>query len=238
MSLVDPQPPGPVRPSCRPSSASSFGVRLVVCLLLGAAVFVFLRLRTPSAPATAPAAPARPVASPSATAVEEPSHLSGPPPAEAPAADSPPAPAAAPAPADHPVQPPAERLAAAVALLMSPDRDEATVQQTRALIDSAYAPLYQQLGLNPADTAALGDLLVQRFDTDRTALAIATSQGLTLANNPTEIAAQVRTAVTPLEGQIRTLLGDAGYQQYRTFAAPIRAAVVAALIQQGTPAGK
>ncbi len=236
MSLVKSTPPGPGRPSHPPSSAKSSVVVLVGCLLLVAVAWVFFHPQSPSAPASAPAASAGPTATPPVTVVEAPTQPATPPPAEVSEAVAPLA--AAPAPADSPIQTPAERLAAAVALLMSSNRDAATVRQTRDLIDSAYAPLYQQLGLNASATAAFGDLLAQRFDTDRTALAIATSEGLTLTNNPVEIAAQVRTAVTPLEGQIHTLLGDAGYQQYRTFAATIRAAVVAALIQQGTPAGK
>jgi hypothetical protein len=41
----------------------------------------------------------------------------------------------------------------------------------------------------------------------------------------------VRAAIVPVERQIVALLGRDGYQQYQTFAAPRRAAVAAALLQ-------
>jgi hypothetical protein len=129
------------------------------------------------------------------------------------------------------VQTLAERLNAAVDLLKSPTWSEADAQQARALIDSTYAPLIQQLGLNAADAAAFNGLLAQRFDADRAALATAASQGFTLADNPAEFALLERTAVTPVEIQIHTLLGNDGYQQYQACAAPIRFAVAATLRQ-------
>jgi hypothetical protein len=116
-------------------------------------------------------------------------------------------------------------------LLTAPTFDEANAQQARELIDSSYAPLYQQLSLDPATAAAFSNLLVQRLEADRAALAAASSQGLNLVDNPLEVALLARTAVAPVDSQIRTLLGDDAYQQYQAYAAPLRAAVVVALRQ-------
>jgi len=150
-----------------------------------------------------------------------------PPPPNEPVVPEEPAPTAA----KDTAQTPAERLAAAVALLTSPTFNEASAQQARELIDSTYAPLYAQLNLSPADAAALGDLLTQRLSATRAAFGAAASQGLDLANNPVEVAVLARTAVAPVETQIANLLGSDGYQQYQTYAAPLRAAVVSALLQ-------
>jgi hypothetical protein len=128
-------------------------------------------------------------------------------------------------------QTPAERLAAAVTLLTSPNWTEANAQQAKDLIDTTYAPLAGQLGLNQADADAFNNLLVQRFASDRTALAVAANQGLTLTDNPGEVALLVRTADAPIDTQINQLLGPAGFVQYQIYAAPIRLAVAAALRQ-------
>ncbi len=204
--------PGPNRPRTASKPRAGFFLSGLAIAALAAALFWWNRAPAPVAQTVVAKVPAPPPAGPVLS------------PPDQPAVSLPPT-------ADEPAPSPAERLAAAVTLLTSPTLDATAVQQARALIDSAYAPLYQQLGLSPTDATALGDLLSQRLDADRTGLAAAAAQGLTLADNPAEVALVVRAAVTPVEIQIRALLGGDGYQQYQAFAAPIRTAVAAALRQ-------
>ena len=126
----------------------------------------------------------------------------------------------------------AERLNAAVALLTAPSLDPAGVKQARDLIDTTYGALYQQLALDQADATAMGDLLEQRFEADRAALAAASAQGFNLVDNPLQVARIAAPFVLPVENNLQTLLGPANYVQYQIYAAPIRAAVVGALRQK------
>ena len=224
------KPPAPGRTPNRPAPAKSSAGPLLVFLAIACAVagfFIFRSKNSPPPPETTAAANAPTALQPAeVSAPSQPAVVESPPEAPAPAAET-----AAPVADNLPLQTPEERLTAAVSLLTSPTYSPAEAQQVRTLIDSTYGPLYQQLGLNQADSAALGDLLAQRFTADRTGLAAAAGQGLNLTDNPLEVALQVRAAVAPVDAQISTLLGGDAYQQYQAYAAPIRAAVAGALRQ-------
>jgi hypothetical protein len=140
--------------------------------------------------------------------------------------------------------------AAYLAAALAPN---ATAQDIRPLIDSAFAPFDRQMNLSVEDAAKLDNLLAQRLEAIKAAVINAvgqglnvkgallqsTNQGVSLSGNPAQIGQMVRAAVAPFEGQIRSLIGDAGYQQYKTYAAPLGLAVqtVVAQTMVGPPAG-
>jgi LPXTG-motif cell wall-anchored protein len=162
-----------------------------------------------------------------------------------------PVPAADPAPSESPPPTPSDDATSATMLpqqaayLVAALVPGATAQDIRPLIDSAFAPFYQRMNLSEEDTAKLGDLLTRRLVAAKATLTSAAGQGLdvggalvsaanegvNLTDSRTPVAQLARDAVAPAETQIHSLLGDAGYQQYQAYAAPLRNAVLNAVAQ-------
>ncbi|MEI6862160.1 MAG: hypothetical protein WCL04_07895 [Verrucomicrobiota bacterium] len=209
-----------LKPNARRRAAARRSTLLVMALLtLGGGLVAWRLWSAKPATEAAAAPPARPAITPNPT----PPVGEMPPPT---AVAELPAPAIARAPAAPAVMP-LQQAAELIAAIRTAAGDEAAAQATRLLIDRAYVPLYQQLNLSADEAAKMDDLLAQRLDAVKVAAAAATNQGLT---DRTQILLLFRDAVTPAEGQINALLGDTAYQQYQSYAMPLRAALLNSLL--------
>jgi hypothetical protein len=103
------------------------------------------------------------------------------------------------------------------ALLDNPEFQKLATVQQRAALDSRYAALFRGLNLSPAQLDQFKNLLVEKRTAVADVMAAARDQGLNGRENRDELRALVQNAQSEVDANIRSLLGEAGYQQYQQF---------------------
>ena len=104
------------------------------------------------------------------------------------------------------------------ARMNDPDFAKIMALQQKARLDSSYGPLFkqltQQLNLSPAQLAALQNLLAEKQNAARDAMAAARDQGVT---NRADIRQLVAQSNADIDQQIQTTLGPNGFAQYQDY---------------------
>ena len=103
------------------------------------------------------------------------------------------------------------------ALLDNPDFQKLATVQQRAALDQRYAALFKGLKLTPEQLDQFKNLLVEKRTAVADVMAAARDQGLNGRENRDELRALVQNAQSEVDTNIRSLLGEAGYQQYQQF---------------------
>ncbi len=103
------------------------------------------------------------------------------------------------------------------ALLDNPEFQKLATVQQRAALDQRYAALFRGLKLTPEQLDQFKNLLVEKRTAVADVMAAARDQGLNGRENRDELRALVQNAQSEVDANIRSLLGDAGYQQYQNF---------------------
>lgn len=89
--------------------------------------------------------------------------------------------------------------------------------QQRAALDQRYAGLFQKLDLPPEKLEQFKTLLADRQATAMDVLAAARDQGIDPRRNPEEFQKLLAAAQADLEGQMQSLIGDAGFAHYQSY---------------------
>jgi len=104
------------------------------------------------------------------------------------------------------------------AMMNDPDFVKIMALQQKARLDSSYGPLFKQLtqqfNLSPAQLAAFQNLLAEKQNAARDAIAAARDQGVT---DRAEIGALVGQSNADIDQQIQATLGPGGYTQYQGY---------------------
>jgi hypothetical protein len=103
------------------------------------------------------------------------------------------------------------------ALLESPEAQRLLAMQQRSTLDSRYSALFRLLNLSPDQLEDLKDLLVEKRTAAADVLAAARTQGLNNRESRAEIRTLLEDTQAEIDGQIRTLLGESGFQRYQDF---------------------
>lgn len=102
-------------------------------------------------------------------------------------------------------------------LLENPDFQKLAAVQQRGALDARYAALFKNLNLTPAQLDQFKNLLVEKRTAVADVMAAARDQGLNGRENRDELRALVQNAQAEVDANIRSVLGDTGYQQYQQF---------------------
>ena len=105
------------------------------------------------------------------------------------------------------------------ALMANPEFAKAMSVQQRAALDARYAGLFKKLNLPPAELEKLKDLLVERQSARMDVMMAAREGGINTRENRDEIRKLTEEAQAEVDANIQSALGDARYNQYKTFEA-------------------
>lgn len=109
------------------------------------------------------------------------------------------------------------RMANVQALMNDPQFTKLMALQQKGQLDSRYGALFKELGLSPAQVDAFKNLLLQKQNAARDVLAAARDQGLDPRTDRATINQLLAQSNAEVDNQIQSTLGDAAYQQYKTF---------------------
>lgn len=104
-----------------------------------------------------------------------------------------------------------------MAMMDNPEFQKLVATQQKGALDSRYAALFRSLNLSPQQLEQFKNLLVEKRTAVADVMAAARSQGLNGRENRDELRALVENAQSELDTNIRSVLGEAGYQQYQSF---------------------
>jgi hypothetical protein len=103
------------------------------------------------------------------------------------------------------------------ALLDDPEVQRLASIQQRAALDERFAALFRNLNLSPQQLEKFKDLLVEKRAAVADVMAAARAEGMTGRENRDELRALVQNAQAEVDGSIRALLGETGFQQYEGY---------------------
>jgi hypothetical protein len=101
--------------------------------------------------------------------------------------------------------------------LENPQMQQMMALQQKAALDGKYARLFKQLNLNPAELDQFKGLLVDKQSAIVDVLAAARSQGLGGREGREEVRALMQATQEEIDGQIRSLLGESAYTQFKNY---------------------
>lgn len=100
-------------------------------------------------------------------------------------------------------------------MMQDPDAREFIRNQQRMTTDQLYAPLVKQMGLTPEEAAAFKDLLADNMM--KTAEKAFSALSGTAATNRTEMLSSLAAEQKSFDEQVKLMLGDARYTQYKEY---------------------
>lgn len=103
------------------------------------------------------------------------------------------------------------------ALMANPEFTKAMNLQQRAALDARYAELFKRLNLSPDALERFKDLLVERQSARMDVMAAARENGLDPRENRDEIQRLTDQAQADVDANIKAALGDAAYDQYKSY---------------------
>lgn len=101
--------------------------------------------------------------------------------------------------------------------LESPDMRRLMAVGQKGQLDTRYAALFKALGLPSSQLEKLKQLLIDKQNVALDVMAAARSQGLTGPDSRGQIQTLMQQANAEMDGNLKGLLGDSGYQQYQQF---------------------
>lgn len=110
---------------------------------------------------------------------------------------------------------PSNPLGSLYALRDSPEAMEAWLKAQRSALDLQLGPLFRSLGLSEEQKQRFKAILMEKFQAVADITGTAQSQGLTMSDSA--IKASFKSATDKAEDDLRTLLGQKGYEQLRYF---------------------
>ncbi|MBI3887040.1 MAG: hypothetical protein HY302_15125 [Opitutae bacterium] len=104
-----------------------------------------------------------------------------------------------------------------MAFMDNPEIQRLMTLTQRANLDGRFSPLFKNLRLSPADLEKFKNLLVEKQTSVMDVMAAARSQGLTGRENSAELRKLVQESQAEIDNNIRATLGDAAFNQYKTY---------------------
>ena len=103
------------------------------------------------------------------------------------------------------------------AMLNDPEVRRLMTVQQKAALDNRYSSLFKAMNLSPQDLDKFKNLLVEKQSTIADVIGAARKEGLDPRTNRDEIRQLVQNAQAEVDTSIRSTLGDAAYDQYKSF---------------------